>query len=146
MTPLEQAVEALREGIAEIDAASKACPVRATGSSPEVCPKCRSTADQSCIPEGVKIYALEDLVRNFLAAEAALEEGREKGDGWDYEAQFIDDHPLRYSPTAMTIERILFRRSLDNRLSGYTLETSVEIAAALQPPRDGSEQPVEDKS
>ena len=40
----------------------------------------------------------------------------------------IDKHPLRYSPLRDRIERVLFRRALEGRLDGYTLETSIEIA------------------
>jgi hypothetical protein len=43
----------------------------------------------------------------------------------------LDDHPLRYAGITNEIEKILFRRSLDKRLGGYTLETSLEIAEAL---------------
>lgn len=43
----------------------------------------------------------------------------------------LDDHPLRYAAITSEIEKILFRRSLEKRLGGYTLETSLEIAEAL---------------
>jgi hypothetical protein len=43
----------------------------------------------------------------------------------------IDEHPLRYSKITNEIEAILFRRSLQRRLGGYTLETALEIAEQL---------------
>lgn len=32
-----------------------------------------------------------------------------------------------------TIEKILFRRALEHRLEGYTLDTAIEISEALKP-------------
>lgn len=43
----------------------------------------------------------------------------------------LDKHPLRHAAITRKIERILFRRSLDRRLGGYTLETALEIAERL---------------
>jgi len=43
----------------------------------------------------------------------------------------LDEHPLRYAAITNTVEQILFRRSLERRLGGYTLETALEIAEAL---------------
>lgn len=43
----------------------------------------------------------------------------------------IDDHPLRYSPLAVAIERVISRRCLQDRIDGYTLETSLEAAQAV---------------
>lgn len=43
----------------------------------------------------------------------------------------IDEHPLRYAKITSEIEQILFRRSLERRLGGYTLETALEIAEQL---------------
>jgi hypothetical protein len=43
----------------------------------------------------------------------------------------IDQDPLRYSPLEQAIEKVLFRRCLEKRIDGYTLETSVEIAHAV---------------
>jgi hypothetical protein len=40
----------------------------------------------------------------------------------------FDNHPLRYSPLRDAIEAILSRRVFEQRLYGYTLETSLEIA------------------
>jgi len=45
----------------------------------------------------------------------------------------IDEHPLRYNQLALSvIEPILFRRMLENRLVGSSLETAIEIAEAVQ--------------
>lgn len=45
----------------------------------------------------------------------------------------IDDHKLRYSQLVIrVIEPILFRRTLENRLVGGTLETAIEIAEAVE--------------
>jgi hypothetical protein len=43
----------------------------------------------------------------------------------------IDDHPLRYSPLAVAIERVIFRRCLRDKIDGYALETSLEVAQAV---------------
>jgi hypothetical protein len=43
----------------------------------------------------------------------------------------IDTHPLRYAKITKDIERVLYRRSLERRLGGYTLETALEIAECL---------------
>lgn len=50
----------------------------------------------------------------------------------------LDEHPLRYAKITKDIEAVLFRRSLEKRLGGYTLETAVEIAEAIvgTQPRD----------
>jgi hypothetical protein len=37
------------------------------------------------------------------------------------------------SETQNIIEKILFRRALEHKLEGYTLETAVEISEALKP-------------
>jgi hypothetical protein len=38
-----------------------------------------------------------------------------------------DDHPLRYHPLREAIEEVLTRRALENKLQGYTLDTSIEL-------------------
>jgi hypothetical protein len=43
----------------------------------------------------------------------------------------IDEHPLRYAKITSEIEAVLFRRSLERRLGGFTLETALEIAERL---------------
>ena len=43
----------------------------------------------------------------------------------------IDDHPLRNSVLAQTIESILLTRLHNKRLDGYTLETALAIADAI---------------
>jgi hypothetical protein len=43
----------------------------------------------------------------------------------------IDDHPLRHSPLAVVIERVISRRCIRDRIDGYTLETSLEVAQAI---------------
>lgn len=43
----------------------------------------------------------------------------------------VDKHPLRYTKLASGIERVLYRRSLERRLGGFTLETSIEIAEMI---------------
>lgn len=43
----------------------------------------------------------------------------------------MDEHPLRYAKITSEIESVLFRRSLERRLGGYTLETALEIAERL---------------
>ena len=43
----------------------------------------------------------------------------------------LDEHPLRYAEITSRIEQVLFRRSIERRLGGYTLETAIEIAQAL---------------
>lgn len=43
----------------------------------------------------------------------------------------LDEHPLRYAKVTQEIEAVLFRRSLEKRLGGYTLETALEIAERL---------------
>jgi hypothetical protein len=43
----------------------------------------------------------------------------------------LDEHPLRYAKLTKQIEDVLFRRSLEKRLGGYTLETALEIAEKI---------------
>lgn len=45
--------------------------------------------------------------------------------------EHIDQHPLRYSTLAQTIEQILLSRLHHKRLDGYTLETAIHIADAI---------------
>lgn len=52
----------------------------------------------------------------------------------------VDLHPLRHSKLTADIERILYRRSLEKRLDGYTLETALEIAETIVGPRRPHEQ------
>jgi hypothetical protein len=39
-----------------------------------------------------------------------------------------DEHPLRYVFITGEIEKILFRRALEHRLDGHTLDTALEIS------------------
>jgi hypothetical protein len=43
----------------------------------------------------------------------------------------LDEHPLRYAKITDEIEAVLFRRSLETRLGGYTLEAALEVAELL---------------
>lgn len=55
----------------------------------------------------------------------------------------IDDHPLRYSQIVLSvIEPVLFRRTLENRLVGSTLETALEIADAVQKYQNPTHKPM----
>lgn len=63
----------------------------------------------------------------------------------------IDKHPLRYSPIERAVEAVLFRRSLEKRIDGYVLETSIEVAQAVidllcrSPPASSHHYPTEGK-
>ena len=46
----------------------------------------------------------------------------------------VDAHPMRYTSEQRTIERVLTRRLIENKLDGFTLETSLEILDALATP------------
>lgn len=55
-----------------------------------------------------------------------------------------DDHPLRYSKLAKDIEKVLFRRAVQKKLDGYTLETALEIADAITGSNRSDRGPVPD--
>lgn len=63
-------------------------------------------------------------------------------DKWQPPAN-IDEHPLRYTPLATAIERIIIRRLHLRRIDGYTIETALEIADAIHAQEKGIDSAVQ---
>lgn len=74
-----RAPEALEQALAAVDAADKACPVRASGSDPDRCPKCGATSSQNCGPEVTALAKLADGVRAALSTKAPTPDGSAVG-------------------------------------------------------------------